>query len=145
MNDFFRACVEELETTTALQGRTYLHQKYDDGQEAFCCLGLFCLKYIELIGPLRVTKDVFRRRGSNPVAGVRYNGEESAMPPEVMKALGLQTHLGVYVKSDGSHSSLAIANDTGHSFKQIAEIMKGVGPDEWYSYAGPNIHQKYEP
>ena len=137
MNEFFKACIEDLWTTDAAQGQRFLHQVLPDGREEFCCLGLICKKYIEMIGPLTVSVEDLKRPFADPeqpvTSGykmVRYDGHVAGLPKSVQAALGIMSGLGRYQTKTG-YCALAYLNDSGRSFKEIARVMESTSPTEW--------------
>jgi len=89
--------------------------QYNDEQIGYCCLGVLCELYNKSHGkkPLKPKK-----YGKGEIFS--FYGEEMHLPTRVMKWAGIKSTDGMY--SDAA--SLAIDNDDGKTFKQIAKIIE---------------------
>lgn len=106
MNEKQRKWVKELETTNKLQGRKLL-KNIAEGKEFYCCLG--------------IARELFEDD--------RYKDIKAAVLSDYMtKELGLNNPLGAfekpYVLNGITFHSLAMMNDEGFSFKEIAAYIK---------------------
>jgi hypothetical protein len=103
--------VKALRSGEYKQGKEWLHQKNDRGQDRFCCLGVLC--------DLAVKAKVI----SAPVADNEvfiYDKEDTHLPPKVRKWAGIKTPNGDFEFGD----SLAEVNDDGKKFTTIAKIIE---------------------
>jgi hypothetical protein len=108
MNSAAKAWVKDLRTTRAKQTRNTLHRVSDN---RFCCLGRACVVYNRLHkNKLPVSHDC---------AYYSYAGEEDVLPKRVRVWLGLNTNAGHF-----GNESLAKLNDSGKTFKEIADIIE---------------------
>jgi hypothetical protein len=121
--EFRQKWLEALRSGEYKQGRYALRQKSTDGDK-FCCLGVACDLYNKLgVGdPLEVKQTLFGRNDSIP--GVFYNEESTALPDSVRVALGLYSSSGAFVTPEGNGKYLAIENDRGQTFAQIADLIE---------------------
>jgi hypothetical protein len=112
--------------TEALESELYTQGSYrlNIHNEEFCCLAVACEVYIKQGGNLR---KIFADFGSSVL--VAYLDDVTpalhthALPESVQEWLGLTTKYGMY-SYKGEELSLSGLNDTGLSFKEIAEIIK---------------------
>ena len=96
--------IESLRSDKYKQGKTFL--KYND---RFCCLGVLC--------------DIHARETNNQWTDLNeYMEKQATLPEEVIVWAGLDDAIGSYgYKSD---SYLIEDNDSGKSFKEIADIIE---------------------
>lgn len=93
-----------------------------NGKSSHCCLGVLCELYIKDVEPkLRWTKD-----------GGEYlsQGEGEIPPGKVLEWAGLNRK---------SASELAEMNDSGSTFKEIAEKINGVKTVRWANQYGRGV------
>lgn len=105
---------------TALRSGRYKQTTgYLKDEHGYCCLGVAC--------------NIYNKHFDNKVKMVKYGSifrfdtEEEILPCKVQKALSLASQNGAY-KSDklvaSQLKSLAVDNDDGVSFKEIADIIE---------------------
>lgn len=89
----------------------------DDG---YCCLGVAC----DLSGQGEWQKEPWSS-GSTYKAW-HFDHESTMLPDAVMDWLGMRDERGSYTKNGETvaHSSLSMANDTGYTFEQIADLIE---------------------
>jgi hypothetical protein len=102
------------------QGKTYLKSvNRESGDVEYCCLGVLC----EIMG-------VPQRKSLDPAEYIIFeNYSCSQLPEEVVAELGMYGTMGETKLYDGN--SLAMANDMGRSFKEIADMIEK-NPDNWF-------------
>ena len=112
LNPNARKLVAALRSGRYKQGRGQLHRASDDRR---CCLGVACDLYQKEVGGLRIEK-------SDEHDAFFYDGESGILPAVVMEWLGLREERGQL----GEHflDCLAAKNDSGASFRQIADIIE---------------------
>lgn len=122
LNKNAKLWVEDLRTTQVLQARHALHRINDPSGEldSFCCLGRACVVYNfnNVNNPVAI-------RSLVTIDGtiMLYEEREGILPPKVREWLGLTDSLGRFDDDFGTNS-LANKNDTGFSFKEIADIIE---------------------
>lgn len=87
--------------------------KLSDGQ-SYCCLGVAC--ELAMDSGVALYKQVYNG------GVVLYNGCQGMLPAEVKRWLRLDDS-GSY--AEGMHIALVSLNDTGKSFKEIADFIEG--------------------
>ena len=92
--------------------------KWQQGQlklrvgDAYCCLGVACAVYQQVVGGLAIRVHV---------AGIiSYNNRRTILPPVVQEWLGLSTDEGAYEQA----GTLSLDNDRGKTFQEIADIIE---------------------
>lgn len=99
------------------QGKGLLRQRYENGAEEYCCLGVLCELYLadhpdsSLFPVLRPDLEVADSDNGN----MYQYGECGELPPDE-----IQEWAGI---SSNSCSALSEENDTGKSFAQLADII----------------------
>lgn len=111
--------LERLDSGADPQGMEYLARRVD-GVWRYCCLGVACEVYQELVGTLPVEE------GSGPRA---YGGEIRYLPEEVVRAFGFRSLRGtddvVLTWGTEEYDSLVDANDSGKlRFPDIAQLVR---------------------
>ena len=103
--------VEALRSGDYKQGKEWLHQKNDKGQDRYCCLGVLCDLAVKakIIPPPTEDDKVFS-----------YRKEDAHLPPIVKKWVGLKTASGDFHVG----SSLVDLNDNGSRFTTIAKLIE---------------------
>ena len=115
MNENAEKWVAALRSGEYKQGRKTLQSK-----EGFCCLGVACDLAVKAGLPIIVgTRNINTDFGTGIKEVITYDGKPDYLPPIVQKWLGLSTASGGY--KDGN---LAIQNDFGSSFAEIADIIE---------------------
>lgn len=117
LNEFALAWVKALESGKYRQWRGALTQ-IKGKRMKHCCLGVACLLYSKQIEKLVVTTAADKRQ---------YDGEEAILPPKVAEALGLN-HADSEFTNGKVKCQLSELNDNGHSFKEIAELIRSQPP-----------------
>ena len=111
--------LERLDASSYPQGIEYLAHRVD-GEWRYCCLGVACEVYREVVGALPVEE------GHGPRA---YAGEIRYLPEEVQKAFAFRSLRGtddvVLTWESEEYNSLVDANDSGElAFPDIAELVR---------------------
>jgi hypothetical protein len=109
---------ERLDAGADPQGSGYLALRVK-GEWRYCCLGIACEVYREVVGTLAVEE------GTGPRV---YGGEIRYLPEEVREAFGFRSICGtddaLLWKSE-EHAGLADANDSGElTFPDLAELVR---------------------
>lgn len=101
-----RLWIEALRSGRYEQGVSALR---DD--DCFCCLGVAC--------------DLYRTAENGPDwEGYSYLGRDDVLPQTVQDWLGLRQDDGQYGRRKGSSSTLAVQNDDGMTFSEIAALIE---------------------
>lgn len=116
MNANAEKWVDALNSGDWAQASMRLHWRVIEGiiEDRFCCLGVACKLYQDEVGDLQT-----RQNGSE----IKYDGMSGALPAKVREWLGLRTPTGIIPGDDPT--SLTGYNDSGMSFKEIADIIEG--------------------
>lgn len=103
--------IEALESSKYLQGEGYLCSKgtEEDSGDRYCCLGVAC----EVIGVEK--KDV-------PGGCYEYQGYRGQLTSDLRDKIGLASGMGAKIGDEAK--SLAIMNDDGTTFAEIARILR---------------------
>lgn len=83
--------------------------------DAFCCLGVLCDVAAKNGVAVRVVK---------PQSLVMYDEALSVLPASVREWAGLDDGIGAFHIKDGSDMTLIELNDSGKTFKQIANYIE---------------------
>lgn len=104
------------------QGTGWLKQQEVGGGEKFCCLGVACMVYRDQGLVLRMEPGS-RYNGTTPF---RFGEDNStgALPGAVRRWFGLQEESGEFWNKDKTSNSLALLNDGGAGFADIAATIK---------------------
>ena len=86
--------------------------------EGYCCLGVACELYQEVVGGLTVNYNANNNRYT-------FNDSAAILPKVVREWLGLTEDTGEYVTRSGNGTSLTEQNDSGLNFDTIANIIEG--------------------
>lgn len=95
-------------------------QQLKTGENEFCCLGVLCQLHKELVGGGR-----WQKVPDPPPNGCYkyfYEGESDYLSPTVVEWAGLPTSAGVKV-DNCSTIDLAVMNDSGKTFEEIADVI----------------------
>jgi len=87
-------------------------------KDSYCCLGILC--QISGLGEFK------QLMGDKFFSYILTNGETcslAALPNEILEWAGMSDMYGNFDKSDG-FSTLSILNDSGKTFREIAEIIR---------------------
>lgn len=104
---------EALRSGKYKQGKHYLHKKYSNENEFFCCLGVLCD-----IAKNHIKLDI-GKAGSNYII---YDGESSSLPKSVMEWSEIKSDLGECINPI---TSLVHMNDLMYeSFDKIADFIE---------------------
>lgn len=95
------------------QGRHRLRINLGHNQSAFCCLGVLCNLHAQAHPKVAAAQ-------TDPAS---YLGVATLLPREVMEWAGLPKVDGGYVRVNGCPETLTELNDTGTSFKTIANLI----------------------
>jgi hypothetical protein len=110
--------LERLDAGADPQGSGYLALRVK-GDWRYCCLGIACEVYREVVGTLALEE------GTGPRV---YSGEIRYLPEEVREAFGFRSFRGTddaLVWKSEEHAGLADANDSGKlTFPEIAELVR---------------------
>jgi hypothetical protein len=110
--------LERLESGAYPQGYNYLATvDRKTGVWSYCCLGVACEVYIELVGPLEIERYDTERC---------YAGREDLLPAVVVEAFGFRSPRGD-ARLDSPrrrYTSLQDANDSSVSFPEIAALVR---------------------
>jgi len=106
--------VKALRSGKYKQGKEYLKR-----EDRYCCLGVLC----ELTGNKFVKMDWYDKENVYYIKKSKGN-EETTLSPSIMKKVGMCSDKGDNYNLDSNHSSLVDMNDSGKSFKQIANYIK---------------------
>lgn len=125
MNENAKLWVDELRSGNFEQARRRLRDHIDEDREGYCCLGVACVLYERETGLGHWDGD-----GTFVVADLDANHAE--LPNAVREWLGLTNVAGWYgqgasIPADRPHDSkdcLAIKNDAGAPFTEIADIIE---------------------
>lgn len=135
MGPLQRKWIEELKTTDKQQIEGYLCT--DDGR--YCCLGILCevLNLDKRVTHERVDCDSFVVEFYSPNSKVM--SDKYQLPQHVHSIVNLSDELGRVIKHNVEHvttedgyNCLADMNDSGISFKEIAEIIE-VDPSNFFT------------
>lgn len=121
MNDNAKKWVKALRSGKFKQGTNRLTTVWEDGTESDCCLGVACKLFVEENPGVL---EVHITRGVLPIR-IAYDSERFALPPKVMKWLGMETDVGKFDAGE----SLAYKNDMGHTFEGIADLIEAKQDD----------------
>lgn len=97
-------------------------------EDGYCCLGVLCDVYDSSKWTLATDED-FGDESIEWHYSTEFNGFNNVMkdvlPDAVMEAAGLDLHNPeVPYGIDGTKTSLAVINDSGATFKQIADLIE---------------------
>lgn len=119
LNENAKALVAALRSGEYKQTQGRLASKDANGNWGHCCLGVACVLAAKAgvldVPPIEHSTPEF----NSSKAYKTFDGEAHYLPPTVQKWLGFRSVKGSY-----STSSLAVKNDTGASFAQIAAIIE---------------------
>jgi hypothetical protein len=106
--------IESLRSGDYQQGKNLLKQKYDSGQDAYCCLGVLCELYLQdhPDSPFQPALQPNSPRATSDNGDLYLFGREWEVPPKE-----IQEWAGI---SKSSCEELAEYNDTGESFAELA-------------------------
>jgi len=113
-------------------------ESIDNGNSSYCCLGVACV----VAGRHGVHVEKYREGDDSVRVGNRRVGQLTGLylenQPEVLKAFWLNKAGGHPARySNGRDKQLTVLNDTGHSFKDIADALES--GDYWLENAGPGV------
>ena len=112
--------IQMLRSGKFTQTKRYLARKEKNNQDySYCCLGVLCELMIKETGKksLKIREiDQHKEYGIENVSGV--------LPKEVKEWSGIKNAAVNYLNSENKPLSLVRDNDSGKSFKQIANIIK---------------------
>lgn len=106
-----RRWAEALESGKYQQGIYNLHSRTETG-DRFCCLGVLCEK--EGLKPVLV--------GNATTGTFLYEGAACALPVRLIEKYGVKS--GSWPLSARPAHTLATLNDSGTSFKEIAQLLR---------------------
>lgn len=112
-----RAWVNALRSGEYKQGREVLMNSA--GQ--CCCLGIACELAVKAGVPLEVEEKYDLMQDVNARF---YDDKPHYPPPPVLKWLGLRDDHGTFGGAAESYDCLALRNDQGESFEQIADLIE---------------------
>ena len=121
MNDNAKLWLDTLRGDQYKQGRTAL-VKMELNEIQHCCLGVACDLYLKAGNSLEY-------KPPTPKAPGYYEKERVLLPKAVQAWLGLISPNGSFRKKP---SSIAEMNDTGFSFKEIANIVSS-RPEDFFN------------
>ena len=108
--------VEALKSGEYKQGTEYLCA---DGQ--YCCLGVLCDLYVKNVDEDLPIVEKFK--GESEVMITYYNHDSEVLPDVVQEWAGMATDTGKYLSDTLCESSLAIDNDNGATFEELADVI----------------------
>lgn len=111
--DIMKKWTETLRSDQYLQGRTRLNK-----EDEFCCLGVLCELAIE--DGVQIKKTF--KHGEFGV--VTYDERSSDIPNAVIEWAQMKSSSGIYTTDIDTKHSLAVDNDMGANFHQIADIIE---------------------
>lgn len=116
--------IDALRSGRFTQGQKALHRADDgrDGHDEFCCLGVACVLAKEAGVDLQT--QVHPEHADRRVWYGSIRGDPSHLPDEVMEWLGLRSHNGSYATAEEGVTTLAVKNDHGSDFDDIAAIIE---------------------
>lgn len=117
--------IDALRSKEFKQGRDLLTRIGPGGKEFDCCLGVACKVY------LRHNPDGVERVVENK--GVGYDGNHGSLPNKVTTWFGFQNGDGSFRDENKELRSLSGLNDSGWSFKRIAELIESY-PKELFTW-----------
>lgn len=114
--------VEALRSGKYPQSTLWLHN-----ESGYCCLGVACAVYQEIVGDLDVQYDDLL---DHDEFVVHYDEEPEFLPTKVQNWLGLNSNNGGYRRTDWglAETSLTQLNDGGAPFDEIADIIESRPP-----------------
>ena len=110
--DHVNTWVKTLRSGSYKQGKKVLRTRID----AFCCLGVAC----DLVDPSGWNAIT---RNSQIYVWEWFNGNTTSLSHKAMDHYGIRTSSG-WIALDGETVSLAILNDSGKSFGEIADLIE---------------------
>jgi hypothetical protein len=126
--EFRQKWVEALRSGEYQQGNSLLHGR-SKGQNYFCCLGVACDLYNQLVAP--ADRVEFKEHEDENSLGYSfyytYDDKPCSLPPKVQHALGLLTPNGYPSQNVDSLGKrpLSDLNDSSHySFLQLADYIE---------------------
>ena len=108
--------VKALRSGDYLQGKHRLATVDGYGEHRFCCLGVLCNIMQEETGKLKVKR---LQAGT-----YQFNNNTGILPDAVMEWSGIKDANGTIKYKNGIEGSLTNLNDSGRTFKQIADIIE---------------------
>lgn len=124
MNENAKMWLNALRSGEYIQGRDALATMTSEGV-AYCCLGVACDLYRKNADdPLFTVKEAADSEGTG-CGTLMFAGEENYLPDRVMEWLGMHDERGTYWDNlHGRNTDLSVKNDSGASFKEIAQILE---------------------
>lgn len=107
--------VEALRSGQYKQGTGYLRVR-SEPHDRFCCLGVLCA--------LAETDEIIALEGNGEDRCYSYGNRFAGLPNPVIEWAGLRTDHGDPVVIEESRMTLAVHNDTGRSFVEIADAIE---------------------
>ena len=100
-----------------------LEHFYSDGTSGFCCLGVLC-RVVGAHREVSLNRDVWYSAISSD--GWHADSSSTALTDEIRESVGMKTFEGdlYYSEIDDGTISLAVLNDAGFTFDQIADIIE---------------------
>ena len=96
-----------------------------------CCLGVLCDMAVEegIVGVIRDTHDLSGEEchiydPTVSAACCAPYGSHKVLPDKVMQWAGMRSECGSFEKANGNFTSLAVMNDNGYSFNEIADYIE---------------------
>jgi len=126
--DIAKKWIKALRSKKYKQGQLYLKQVNYNGQAKHCCLGVLCELYNDNMKKNHkktLSTKVCTKHSTNCVT---FNRKEGELPAIVMKWAGINDSIGRFEIEDRRYGidkyCLADLNDTGKSFKTIANLIE---------------------
>lgn len=120
MNENVKLWIEALRSGKFEQCQNQLRKTGTDGTYYYCCLGVASQLYMEQTGEGEWEFAADHRIDQFKVGNFRNSG---LLTNQVREWLGLQSAAGGYNTEEG-HGSLAILNDLGKTFEEIADVIE---------------------
>jgi hypothetical protein len=110
--------LKSLESGEYAQTKGQLWRHTENGKDSYCCLGLACVVAKNHGVDISFNADSFRS------IGPYIQGETALLPKKVQLWMGMKSNNGCYLYRGLQGSSLALRNDNGLSFKEIAKLIR---------------------
>ena len=116
--------IDALRSGEYTQGKQAL--KFTKGGKCYhCCLGVLCELY-DKYNEEKLVQDIKYNTMKDTTPVVSFNMETEFLPEAVREWAGLENHRGIfrYPYTNNNNRGLMCLNDTGHSFKEISDVIE---------------------
>jgi len=134
--DVAKKWIKALRSGKYKQGEGFLKQYNKKNQERYCCLGVLCELYNDIMkkNHKKTLKSYTKEHSDYGVEGngyVVFNNKGQSLPSVVKRWAGIKDETGEFVcqRKDRhgtfeEYQNLSILNDSGHKFSTIADFIE---------------------